>query len=138
MSSIYEAAVNQPAVADHTLAVAALASGSSVLATFAATWAAMRSRRKPDATEISRTGLEIVPEMGDRVLEALSKVQELTEKVAAAQLAAAKAQAQAEATQAELALVRIELDAAKSEARQLRAENAALRVENEQLRTGKP
>lgn len=94
-----------------------------------------RGKKNVDRTEIGRSGLEIVPEMGDKVLEALSRVQELTEAVGEARIAASEAQAEAQKARAEAAGIRLELAGARAEAQQLRAENAALRAENERLRT---
>lgn len=94
-------------------------------------WASGRARKRPDATEIGRTGLSVIPEMGDKVLEALDRVNELTEAVAEAKEQAIQARAEAATARAEASAVRTELAAAKREIEELRDENYQLRVERD-------
>lgn len=109
------------------ISTAVISAMATLIAALGVQYLINRGKKNLDRTEIGRSGLEIVPEMGDKVLEALSRVQELTEAVSAARLEASEARIEAAAARREATAVRTELAGAKREAQELRAENQALR-----------
>lgn len=131
MSTLIVLAADATAKTDNSSVRTALISAfTAIVVALGGQWLLQKGKSKPDVTEIGRSGLEIVPEMGDKVLEALSRVQSLTDAVATARVEVAEARMEAAAMRAELTSVRLELAGAKAEAIELRAENAALRARN--------
>jgi len=106
----------------------AIVSGAAAFVVMVGTqWSASRMRKGVDATTIGKTGLEVVPEMGERMLEALSMVNELSEAVATTRQQLSEARSEA-------ADIRTELAKAKAEVAELRHENALLKEERDAYR----
>lgn len=93
-----------------------------------------RNKRKVDATDITEAGMAILPEMGDRVMAALRRVEELTVAVGRAQQEVAEARADAAAAKAEAGAALRELASAHGLITQLRAERDEAFVERDDFK----